>query len=104
MLAADEHGFIGSAARCDAGQEAVAIAQTERSAIAVCRILRDRYEYRGVRVRDGAFLRLDDVRPIPAGFEARNDGTTYRLSPTELVVISGEALQSREPLVQYRAG
>lgn len=95
---------MGSPARCDVTQRAVAVARTERSAIVVCRTTGGDYTYRGVRLRDGASLRLDDVRPIPAGFEARNDGTTYRLSPTELVVISGETLQSRDPVVEYRAG
>ncbi|WP_082753971.1 hypothetical protein [Mycobacterium sp. NAZ190054] len=61
------------------------------------------YEYQGIRLRDGAALQLDDVRPMAVGFEARNGGTTYRLSPTELVVISGESLQSRDPVIEYRA-
>jgi len=100
----DAHGFVDSAARCDDAQHAVAVARTPRSAVAVCEATDGRFSYRGVRLQDGAALRLDDVRPIPAGFEARNEGTTYRLSPTELVVISGEALQSRDPVVQYRAG
>ena len=47
-------------------------------------------------------LHLDDVRTIPAGFEARNGATTYRLSATELVVIDGETLYSRDPIVEYR--
>ena len=98
--ATDGQGFVGSPARCDT----VAIARTERSAVVVCRTTGGDYSYRGVRLQDGASLVLDDVRPIPAGFEARNDGTTYRLSPTELVVISGETLQSRDPVVEYRAG
>lgn len=99
----DAHGFVGSAARCDTDQRAVALARTERAAIAVCRD-GDDYTYRGVRLRDGASLRLDDVRLIPAGFEARNDSTTYRLTDTELVVIAGESLQSRDRVVEYRAG
>ncbi|AFM18747.1 hypothetical protein Mycch_4024 [Mycolicibacterium chubuense NBB4] len=103
-LAMDEHGFVGSDARCDSRQQAVVIARTERSAIVVCRASDGSYEYEGVRLHDGAFLRLNDVRPIAAGFEARNDTTTYRLSPTELVVISGETLQSRDPIVEYRTG
>ncbi|KRE29180.1 hypothetical protein ASG82_26465 [Mycobacterium sp. Soil538] len=100
----DSQGFVGSPARCDTTERAVVVARTERSAIVVCQASAGDYTYRGVRLQDGASLRLDDVRPIPAGFEARNDGTTYRLSPTELVVISGEALQSRDPVVEYRAG
>ncbi|MEW5808329.1 MAG: hypothetical protein AB1925_02660 [Actinomycetota bacterium] len=99
----DAEGFVGSAARCDTGQRAIATARTERSAIVVCHG-EDGYSYRGLRLRDGAALHLDDVRLIPAGFEARNGTTTYRLTPTELVVIAGEQLQSRDRVVEYRAG
>ena len=100
----DDHGFVNSTARCSAGQQAVAIARTARSAMVVCREADGTYEYTGTRLRDGASLRLDDVLAIPAGFEARNDGTTYRLSATELVVIAGEDLLSRDAIVEYRAG
>ena len=103
-IAMDDHGFVDSAARCDVRQQAVAIARTTRSAMVICREADGTYEYTGTRLHDGAFLRLDDVRVIPAGFEARNDGTTYRLSATELVVITGEDLVSRDPIVEYRAG
>lgn len=103
-LAMDARGFVDSTARCDSSQRAVAIARTERSAIVVCQGPDGAYEYQGMRLHDGASLQLNDVRPIAAGFEARNDGTTYRLSPTELVVISGESLQSRDAIVEYRAG
>ncbi len=100
----DELGFIDSEARCDAGQGAVAMARTEKSAVVVCRDADGDYVYQGVRLSDGASLQLDDVRPIPAGFEARNDGTTYRLSATELVVINGEQLHSRDAVVEYHEG
>lgn len=103
-LAMDDQGFVDSAARCDEQQQAVAIARTTRSAMVVCRGSDGAYEYQGIRLHDGASLRLDDVRVIPAGFEARNDGTTYRLSATELVVITGEDLLSRDAIVEYRAG
>jgi hypothetical protein len=103
-LAMDARGFVNSAARCASDQRAVAIARTERSAVVVCQGSDGAYEYQGVRLHDGASLQLDDVRPIAAGFEARNANTTYRLSPTELVVISGESLQSRDAIVEYRAG
>jgi hypothetical protein len=100
----DARGFVNSAARCASDKRAVAIARTERSAVVVCQGSDGAYEYQGVRLHDGASLQLDDVRPIAAGFEARNANTTYRLSPTELVVISGESLQSRDAIVEYRAG
>lgn len=100
----DAQGFIGSVARCDPGQHAVAIARTTRSAMVICREADGTYVYTGTRLHDGASLRVDDVRVIPAGFEARNADTTYRLSATELVVISGEELVSRDPIVEYRGG
>lgn len=103
-LAVDSRGFVGSAARCDPGERAAAIARTERAAVVVCLDADGSYEYQGVRLRDGAELRLSDVRPLTVGFEARNGDTTYRLSPTELVVISGESLQSRDPIVEFHNG
>lgn len=102
-IAIDAQGFVDSA-RCSDDQRAVAIARTERSTMVVCESADGTLEYEGVRLGDGATLRLDDVRPISAGFEARNGGTTYRLSPTELVVITGESLYSRDAIVEYRAG
>jgi hypothetical protein len=102
-LAMDAQGYVDSA-RCDSRQRAVAIARTEHATMVVCEASDGTYEYQGIRLRDGASLELDDVRPMAAGFEARNDGTTYRLSPTELVVLSGESLQSRDAVLDYRAG
>ena len=98
----DELGFVDSEARCTDDEQAVAIARTETSAVVICRDAQGDYVYQGVRLSDGASLRLDDVRTIPAGFEARNGATTYRLSATELVVIDGETLFSRDPVVEYR--
>ena len=102
--AMDDQGFVDSAARCTMPAQAVAIARTTRAAIVICRDVDGTYEYAGTRLRDGASLRLDDVLVIPAGFEARNDGTTYRLSPTEMVVITGEDLLSRDEVLEYRTG
>lgn len=99
----DNRGFVDSKARCDSGDNAVVTARTARAAIVICRDRGGDYEYRGERLADGAYLELDDVRPIAAGFEARNVDTTYRLSPTELVVLSGETLQSRDAMVSYQA-
>lgn len=103
-LTMDARGFVNTAARCAADQRAAAIAHTEHAAVVVCQDSDGSYEYQGMRLRDGAALQLDDVRPLAVGFEARNRDTTYRLSPTELVVISGESLQSRDAIVEYRAG
>lgn len=97
-LAMDDHGFVDTTARCDEREQAVAIARTTRSAMVVCEKADGTYEYAGIRLHDGASLRLDDVRVLPAGFEAHNDGTTYRLSPTELVVIDPHHGSNPEPV------
>ena len=102
-FAIDSLGYVDSA-RCDPRQRAVAIARTERATMVICESSDGTYQYQGIRLRDGASLELDDVRPMAAGFEARNDETTYRLSPTELVVLSGEELQSRDAVLDYRVG
>ncbi len=104
VLTMDDHGFVDTTARCDQREQAVAIARTTRSAMVVCRDADGNYEYAGIRLHDGASLRVDDVRVIPTGFEVHNEGTTYRLSQTELVVITGENLMSRDAIVEYRAG
>ncbi len=98
----DARGYVDSP-RCGANETAALIARTDRALVVICESAGGAYEYQGVRLSDGASLELDDVRPIPGGFEVRNGGTTYRLSPTELVVISGEELQSRDPMLDYRA-
>ncbi len=101
-IAMDDRGFVNSNARCEGNQSAVAIGRTNRSVVVVCKSPNNRFQYNGMRLSDGAALRLDDVRVTPQGFEARGDGAKYLISATELVAMSGDAVLTRDPMLEYR--
>lgn len=101
-IAMDDRGFVNSNARCEGNQSAVAIGRTNRSVVVVCKSPDNRYQYNGMRLSDRAALRLDDVRVTPQGFEARGDGAKYLISATELVAMTGNAVLTRDPMVEYR--
>jgi hypothetical protein len=101
-IAMDDRGFVNSKARCEGNQSAVAIGRTNRSVVVVCKSPNNRYQYNGMRLSDGAALRLDDVRVTAQGFEARGDGARYLISATELVAMSGNAVLTRDPMLEYR--
>ena len=54
--ASDGQGYVDSTARCTTPDTAVAFGSTETSRVAICKTPDGQYEYRGVRVRDGAKL------------------------------------------------
>jgi hypothetical protein len=101
-IAMDDRGFVNSKARCEGTQSAVAIGRTSRSVVVVCRSPNNQYAYTGMRLSDGASLQLGDVRVTAQGFEARGDGARYLISATELVAMSGDAVLSRDPILEYR--
>ena len=98
----DDRGFLNSSARCPEGQSAVALGRTQRSLVVICTTPGDGpYEYRGVRISDGATLQTDaDV--TEAGFVARTDGATYTVSPNELIVVSGGKVIYRDTWIDFR--
>ena len=59
------------------------LARTEASALVVCGYGTDAYYYRGVRLKDGAGIELDDAVPSADGCEVVNaaDGTGYEITP-----------------------
>ena len=98
----DDRGYLNSPARCPEGQSAVALGRTQRSLVAICTTPGDGpYEYRGVRISDGAVLQTD-VDVTDAGFVARTDGATYTVSPTELTVVSGGKVIYSDTWIDYR--
>lgn len=84
----DSQGYLESTARCASPATAVLFGSTETSRIAICEQSDGSYQYRGVRVRDGARL----VLPAAAtgdGYVAENDGLSYTVTAESLVVSAG---------------
>src|SRR5215211_5386869 len=92
----DDRGFVNSAARCDGAQSAVVIGRTSRSLVVICADESGRYEYRGVRVSDGAALTVPATTAGDGLFVARIDKVTYAVSPKELLVKSDDSVLRQE--------
>jgi hypothetical protein len=98
--AADDQGYVDSTARCTPPNTAVLFGSTDTSRVAICKTPGGQYEYRGVRVRDGARL------IVPAwqsgdGYVADNDGMTYLVTSKSLVVSVGNKVIREEPMVDF---
>ncbi|MGC2655890.1 MAG: hypothetical protein WA317_20360, partial [Mycobacterium sp.] len=74
---ADSQGYVDSTARCATPDTAVAFGSTESSRVAICKTPAGQYQYRGVRVRDGAKLILPASKANDGGYVATDDGITY---------------------------
>jgi hypothetical protein len=71
--------------------------------VAICKTPDGRYEYRGVRVRDGAKLILPAAQSGD-GYVVDNDGITYTVTAESLVISQGDNVIRKEQLVDtYRA-
>lgn len=97
----DSQGYVDSTARCTAPNTAVFFGSTETSRVAVCKTPRGAYQYRGVRVRDGAKLIVPAKPTDGGGFVAVNDGITYRITSSDLVVSVGDRVLREEPWADY---
>lgn len=94
----DSQGYLESTARCASPATAVLFGSTETSRVAICEQSDGSYQYRGVRVRDGARL----VLPATAtgdGYVAENDGLSYTVTTESLVVSSGDEVIRDEQLL-----
>ncbi|MDT5110638.1 MAG: hypothetical protein QOE20_2528, partial [Mycobacterium sp.] len=49
----DASGYVDSTARCASPDTPVAFGSTDSSRVAICKSSSGKYEYRGVRLRDG---------------------------------------------------
>jgi hypothetical protein len=97
----DSQGFVDSTARCSSPNTAAAFGSTDTSRVAICESPSGQYEYRGVRVRDGAKLIISATRSSDGKFVAENDGITYTVTPRSLVVSVGSEVIRTEPMVDY---
>jgi hypothetical protein len=96
----DDRGFVDSTARCAAPATAAVFGSTASSRVAVCKDPAGHYEYRGVRISDGAKL-IVAAKAADGGFVAENDGITYTVTSTALVVKAGGQVIRNEPMVDF---
>jgi hypothetical protein len=95
----DSQGYLDSTARCS--DTAVLFGSTDSSRVAICKTSGGQYEYRGVRVRDGAKLILSASSSGDGSYAAVNDGITYTVSSSSLVVSSGGSAVRKESWVDF---
>jgi hypothetical protein len=98
---ADDQGYIDSTARCSSPDVVVAFGSTASSRVAICKTPSGQYQYRGVRVRDGAKLILPASQGGIGVFTAENDGITYTVTSSSLAVSSGSETIRDEPMVDF---
>jgi hypothetical protein len=97
----DALGFVDSAARCAAPDAAVAFGSTATSRVAICESSSGKYEYRGVRISDGAKLVVPATASSDGGYVGESDGITYTVTSSSLVVSQGNQVIRSEPMVYF---
>jgi hypothetical protein len=97
--ATDGQGYVDSTARCPSASEAVVFGSTASSRVAICKSDGE-YEYRGVRLRDGAKL-IVAASKSGSGYTAENDGITYTVTEDSLVISSGSRVIRDETMVDF---
>lgn len=85
----DGQGYVDSTARCAKPDTAVIFGATDTSRVAICQTAAGDYQYRGVRVGDGAKLVVAATKTAGNTFVAKNDGATYTVTPQALSVTVG---------------
>jgi hypothetical protein len=100
--ATDEQGYVDSTARCTTPNVAVSFGSTATSRVAICKTPAGEYEYRGVRISDGAKLILSATRSGDGAYAAANDGVDYTVTAKSLVVSAGTRVIREETWVDFR--
>ncbi|WP_333892797.1 hypothetical protein [Mycolicibacterium gadium] len=98
---ADGQGYIDSTARCPSSSQAVVFGSTATSRVAICEA-DGAYEYRGVRLSDGAKLIVPAVKSTD-GYTAENHGITYWVTEDSLVVSAGNEVIRDETMVDFNS-
>lgn len=102
--ATDAQGFVDSTARCPTGDTAVAFGSTASSRVAICKSAGGQYQYRGVRISDGAKLIISATADGSGRYTATSDGITYVVSAKSLDISAGSQSIRSEPMTFYRSG
>ncbi|MBU3749203.1 MAG: hypothetical protein FGM52_01905 [Mycobacterium sp.] len=82
----DSEGYLNSTARCASPDTAVLFGATESSRVAICESPDGAFEYRGVRVGDGAKLIAPAKQTSANSFVVNNDAVRYTVTATALSV------------------
>lgn len=96
--ATDSQGYVDSTARCASPDTPVIFGSTKTSRVAICKQSEGGYEYRGVRVGDGARLVLAATRSGDEYF-VENSGITYTVTPDALTVSAGDDVIRTESML-----
>jgi hypothetical protein len=99
----DSQGYVDSTARCTPPNTVVVFGSTATSRVAICKASGGQYEYRGVRLRDGAKLVVPASKSGDGKFVAENDGITYTLTSDSLEVSAGSNVIRDEPMVDFHS-
>ena len=99
--ATDGEGYVNSTARCAAPNTVVVFGSTDSSRVAICKTPDGKYEYRGVRLSDGAKLIVPAEPSGDGNFFAENNGIGYMVTAKSLVVSQGKTLIRDEPMVDF---
>ncbi|AGB20714.1 hypothetical protein Mycsm_00258 [Mycobacterium sp. JS623] len=94
----DPQGYVDSTARCASPSVVVLFGSTDSSRVAICKAPDGQYEYRGVRVRDGAELILS-ASQTGEGFVANSNGVSYTVTATSLIISQGGNVIREETMV-----
>jgi hypothetical protein len=97
----DSQGYVDSTARCTSPSTVVVFGSTASSRVAICKTSAGQYEYRGVRLRDGAKLIVPASLSGDGTFVAENDGITYFVTSSSLAVSAGSKVIREEPMVDF---
>ncbi len=97
----DSQGYVDSTARCSAPNTAVVFGRTKTARVAICMSPDGKYQYRGVRVRDGAKLIVPASRSSDGAFTAANDGFQYMVTSRALVISSGTRVIRDETMLDF---
>ncbi|KUI34958.1 hypothetical protein AU197_11000 [Mycobacterium sp. IS-1590] len=98
--ATDARGYVDSTARCAAPYSVVVFGSTASSRVAICETPNGGYEYRGVRLRDGAKL-IKTAEKSGNTFTVDNNGITYTVSEESLVLAEGSRVIRDEAMVDF---
>jgi len=99
--ASDGQGYVDSTARCAAPNTVVVFGSTDSSRVAICKTPGGQYQYRGVRVRDGARLIAPASRSGDGDFVADNDAMTYTVTSSSLEISVGGTVVRDEAWVDF---